>query len=291
MIKISSFLNGKNLCNIFASTIVEKINELSPDAKTQISVINVGSFFIVKGQTSSEVLVNPSKILSEIYNKYDSNLSKTVRVIDTILYNNSFELDYLHIEFNESLKERKLTSLLTERCNQLQKKGLYLNLEVDPINNILYYDLDFNKDYNSTMIESLFSDFNCIKDDFSQKIFISDEFYGLSNDGIKNYHYLIRKISYNLLERGFANNLIIQISSDKKLLDIDVENINLNINGKLTVFKDSLESLVLDTFKFGLNDLSNSFKSVNYDVIDSFINQIVPKIWENTLGTGDLMFL
>jgi hypothetical protein len=290
MIKISSFLNGKNLCNIFASAIVEKINELSPDAKTQISVTDAGSFFIVKGQTSSEVLVNPSNILSEIYNKYDGELSKTVRVIDTIFYNKSFELDFLHLEFNESIKERKLTSLLTERCNQLQKKGLYLNLEVDPINNILYYDLDFNKEHNSTMIESLFSDFNCIKDDFSQKIFISDEFYGLSNDGIKFYHYLIRKISYNLLLRGFSNESRISITSDKKIEYLNSENINLILNGNFILSKDMLKSLILDNFEFRIDNLRNHFTN-ELDVVDYFINPEKSKVWENFIGTSDLILI
>jgi hypothetical protein len=280
MIRISSFLNGKNLCNIFASTIVEKINELSPDAKTQISVINVGSFFIVKGQTSSEVLVNPSNILSEIYGKYDSNLSKTVRVIDTILYNKSPELNYVHLEFSESKKELKLISLLTEKCNQLQKEGIYLNLDLDIINNILYYDLDHNKEYNSTIIESLFSDFSCVKNDFSQRIFVSDEMYGLSNDGIKFYHYLIRKISYNLLMRGFSNNVKISISSDKKLNELNSENINLTLDGSFILPKNNLESLILDNFEFELTKLESHFE-----------NSYEDKVWENFVGTGDLILI
>jgi hypothetical protein len=278
MIKISSFLNGKNLCNIFANSIVEKINELSPNAKTQISVINVGSFFIVKGQTSSEVLVNPSNILSEIYGKYDSNLSKTVRVIDTILYNKSPELNYVHLEFSESTKERKLISLLTEKCDQLQKEGIYLNLEVK--NNTIYYDLDHNKEHNSTLIENLFSEFTCIKDDFSQRIFVSDEMYGLSNDGIKFYHYLIRKISYNLLMRGFSNNVKISISSDKKLNELNSENINLTLDGSFILPKNNLESLILDNFEFELTKLESHFE-----------NSYEDKSWENFVGTGDLILI
>lgn len=278
MIKISSFLNGKNLCNIFANSIVEKINELSPDAKTQISVINVGSFFIVKGQTSSEVLVNPSNILSEIYGKYDNNLSKTVRVIDTILYNKSPELNYVHLEFSESTKERKIKSQLTEKCNQLQKEGIYLNLEVK--NNTIYYDLDHNKEHNSTIIESLFSEFICIKDDFSQRIFVSDEMYGLSKDGIKFYHYLIRKISYNLLMRGVSNNIKISINSDKKLNELNSENINLDLDGNFILNKSNLESLILDNFDFELAKLESHFG-----------NSYEDRSWENFVGTGDLILI
>ena len=47
--KYYNFLDGENLCNIFASLIVNKINESFPNANTEISVINVRNFFIIKG--------------------------------------------------------------------------------------------------------------------------------------------------------------------------------------------------------------------------------------------------
>ena len=66
MIEVSSFLSGKNLCNIFADLVVKKINEVTPDAKTQITVINVRNFFIVKGVTTSDSVINLSDILRKI---------------------------------------------------------------------------------------------------------------------------------------------------------------------------------------------------------------------------------
>ena len=97
MIEVSSFLSGKNLCNIFADLIVKEINKVSPDAITEIKVINVRSFFIVKGFTSSEKIVNLSDILSDLYQSYDENLVKTVRVFDTIIYNKKIDSKYFSI--------------------------------------------------------------------------------------------------------------------------------------------------------------------------------------------------
>ena len=48
MVEVYNFLDGKHLCNIFASLIVNKINESFPEANTKISVINVRNLFGVK---------------------------------------------------------------------------------------------------------------------------------------------------------------------------------------------------------------------------------------------------
>ena len=71
MIEVSSFLSGKNLCNIFADLIVKKINEEFPDAKTQISVINVRNFFIVKGTTTYNEVINLAELFQNYLKKYD----------------------------------------------------------------------------------------------------------------------------------------------------------------------------------------------------------------------------
>ena len=54
--------------------IVKEINKVSPDAITEIKVINVRSFFIVKGFTTSKNVINVSDILTELYQQYDENL-------------------------------------------------------------------------------------------------------------------------------------------------------------------------------------------------------------------------
>ena len=65
-IEFYNFLDGKNLCNIFANLIVKEINTIIPDSKTDISVINVRNFFIVKGTTTFNEVIN----LAELFQNF-----------------------------------------------------------------------------------------------------------------------------------------------------------------------------------------------------------------------------
>ena len=284
MIEVSSFLTNKSLCNIFADKIVKKISEVTPNAKTQITVLNVRSFFIVRGYTSSEVVVNVSDILSEIYEKYESELVKTVRVVDTILYNKTTD-EKLKVSHKENRVTNKVINELEKTCNLLQKEGFYISIKVDGDN--LYYDFEHEVDFDPTYINHKFENYNCIKDDFSNEIYVSDAIYGLSNDSYKYYHIILRKISYNLLNRGFTSDVCLNINSNLDLKNINSDNINLSIGNSGIIKKETLESLILDNFNFDLDSLSNEFdlSSFGYNVGDE------TTIWENYRGTKDFIFL
>ena len=286
MIEVSSFLSGKNLCNIFADLVVKKINEVTPDAKTQITVINVRNFFIVKGVTTSDSVINLSDILSGIYEKYDSELLNKVRVIDTILYNKEFDLN-LNINFSEDKKNKSLISNLYKTCNDLQNEGFYITIKLN--NGILFYDFEHEKDFDPSYIKEKFPTYTCIKDDFSQDIYTSEEIYGLSNNGIKYYHFLIRKISYNLLSRDFSKITDISISSELKLNDVDAENINLKLNNKSITDNSVLESLILDNFNFDISKLEKEVDFNDFDVLKSISESSY--LWENFTGTKDFILL
>lgn len=288
MIEVSSFLSGKNLCNIFADLIVKEINKVSPDAITEIIVINVRSFFIVRGFTSSENIVNLSDILSDLYQGYDENLVKTVRVIDTITYNKKIN-GKLNISINHDKKSKKVESDLRVICNRLQKEGYYLNLKVH--DKKLFYDFENVVEYDHEYITSKFNGYNCIKDDFSNEIYYSDLIYGLSDNDEKYYHFLLNKISFNLMNRGFSNKLNLLISSENNIEDIDSENINLSVTNKTTINSEKIESLILDNFSFKLSDIKKEFDLSDFD-LTSYLTEVgyVPT-WENYEGTRDLMFL
>jgi len=288
MIEVSSFLSGKNLCNIFADLIVKEINKVSPDAITEIKVINVRSFFIVKGFTSSEKIVNVSDILSDLYQGYDENLVKTVRVIDVIIYNKKIDRK-LNINIQNNNQTKKIEVNLLVICNKLQKEGYYLNLKVHDKN--LFYDFEHSVEYVHEYICSNFKGYNCIKDDFSNDVYASDLIYGLSDNYEKYYHFLLNKISFNLLSRGFSTSLNLSISSNNNLEDIDSDNINLSIHNKTTINNEKLESLILDIFSFKLSDIKNEFNLSDFDLIDSLTETDYVTCWENYNGTKDLMFL
>ena len=288
MIEVSSFLSGKNLCNIFADLIVKEINKLSPDAKTQIKVINVRSFFIVKGFTTSKNVINVSDILTELYQQYDENLIKTVRVIDTIIYDKTFDTK-LNLGVNESKKSKKIEKDLREICNRLQKEGFYLNLKI--YENNLLYDFERPSEFDHDYISSNFTEYNCIKDDFSNDVYYSDLMYGMSDNYEKYYYFLLNKISHNLLNRGFSESLNVSVFSEKEIEDVDSENIYFSILNKTTVNKEKLESLVLDNFSFKLSDLQNEFNLNEFDVVSNLTEVVYEPIWENYNNTRDLMFL
>jgi len=288
MIEVSSFLSGKNLCNIFADLIVKEINELSPDAITEIIVINVRSFFIVRGFTSSENIVNISNILSDLYQGYDENLVKSVRVIDTIIYNKKID-GKLNININYDKKSKRVESELRVICNELQKEGYYLNLKVHDKN--LFYDFENVVEYNHEYISSKFNGYNCIKDDFSNNIYFSDLIYGLSNNDEKYYHFLLNKISFNLLSRGFSNKLNLLVSSENNYEDIDSQNINLSVTNKTTINSEKLESLILDNFSFELSEIKEEFDLSEFDLLSYLTDMKYSPCWENYIGTRDLMFL
>lgn len=288
MIEVSSFLSGKNLCNILANSIVKKINELSPDAITQIKVINVRSFFIVKGTTSSSNLVNVSEILSDIYKKYDEKLVKTVRVIDTILYNVLHD-GKLNIELEQVLTNDGIEKNLKVVCDKLQSEGLYINLKIH--DNNLYYDFEHKVDYNSEKISSLFPQYTCIKDDFSNEIYTSDKIYGLSNTNEKYYHLILKKISFNLLSRSFSKKVKLQISSNEDYSKINSENIKISLDSKTILHKEKLLSMLLDVFNFELGSLKKEFDLSSYEMDLITIDNNHTPIWENYNGTKDLMFL
>ena len=288
MIEVSSFLSGKNLCNIFADLIVKEINKVSPDAITEIKVINVRGFFIIKGFTSSEKIVNISDILSDLYQSYDENLIKTVRVIDTIIYNKKIDRK-LNITINHNKKSKKIESELRVICNGLQKEGYYLNLKVHDKN--LFYDFENSVECGHDYISSNFKDYNCIKDDFSNDVYISDLVYGLSDNGEKYYHFLLNKISFNLLSRGFSSDLNLLITSENNIDDVDSENITISVINKTTINKEKLESLILDNFSFKLSDIKNEFDLSEFNLLYNLTEvNYVPR-WENYQGTMDLMFL
>ena len=288
MIEVSSFLSGKNLCNIFADLIVKEINKVSPDAITEIKVINVRSFFIVKGFTSSEKIVNVSDILSDLYQGYDENLVKTVRVIDVIIYNKKIDRK-LNINVQNSNQTKKIKDDLLVICNKLQKEGYYLNLKVH--NKNLFYDFENAVGYDHDYISSNFKDYNCVKDDFSNDVYISDLVYGLSDNGEKYYHFLLNKISFNLLSRGFSSDLNLLITSENNIDDVDSENITISVINKTTINKEKLESLILDNFSFKLSDIKNEFDLSEFNLLYNLTEvNYVPR-WENYQGTMDLMFL
>jgi hypothetical protein len=289
--KYYNFLDGSNLCNIFASLVVNKINESFPNAKTEISVVNVRNFFIVRGKSSSDKPLMIADIFQEFVSIYDKELSKTIRVIDIIHYGVEFtdELVSVNYHLNKTFNGNSID--IQSFINSHAKNGTYFNMELDKINDIIYYDcLNEDEETIVTILKEKFKSSTLFKSNFSQEIYYSEKFYGLSNNGEKLYHMLIKHIFENISMVGITKELDIKIVSDVNISEIDNENIKLYIYNNNHIVKTSwLESLILDVFPFTENELSSIYLSSEINHIDDIINGEVNSPWKKLNMINDLI--
>lgn len=284
-----NFLDGKNLCNIFASLIVKKINESVPNAKTEISVINVRNFFIVKGKTSSDKPLMVADIFQEFTSKYSEDLSKTIRVIDIINYTTDPEYDSMDIDYQ--LKKDYNDFNIQKFVNSFVDKNIYFNLKLDDVNLSIYYDcLSEKNDDVVHILKSKFSDYKLFKSDFSQETYISEKFYGLSNNNEKLYHMALKHIFHNISMVGITKELNVKLTSENEISSIDNENINLFIYNDNHIVKTPwLTSLILDVFPFTVSELTELYLTSEIDYIEDIINDDDNAPWKKLNMVGDLI--
>lgn len=271
---VYNFLDGNNLCNIFANLIVNKISELVPDSKTEITVVNVRNFFVVMGKTTSDVLINIAEIFQSFLNDYDEELSKKVRVFDIITYNSEIE----NIPLSMTLKRKKLVEgkkIEVQRIlNEFAKNKLYFNIKMDSDFKIIYYDC--NTEQISEVIKILekeFPDFSLVKSDFSTEVYTSEKFYGTTSHNDKLYYLLLEHITNHLFMLGISSDTHIELSTDLNINELNNENINLSLqNGKYIVKTEWLESLLLDVFPFDRASLQEVFND-SENLIDYVMNR------------------
>jgi hypothetical protein len=260
-IEFYNFLDGKNLCNLFANLIVKKFTELSPDVKTNITVINVRNFFIVKGTTTYNETINLAEIFQDYLKTYDSNLSEKIRVIDSILYNDLIEESPINIHNVFVKSQDKKINELQKLINPYTIEKIYFNLKLQETTKHLYYDCNINQ--LSTVINILkehFSEYTLIKSDFTQETYTSDPIYGMSN---RYYYSLLLSIKTHLFNLGISKSLDISLYTDMKIEDMDNLNVNFVLNNNNHIVKTEwLESLVLDVFPFTSYELTKTFNDI-----------------------------
>ena len=291
--EVYNFLDGKNLCNIFASIVVNKINETFPNAKTEITVINVRNFFTIKGRTNSDQVLIISDLFQDFMNKYDEELSNSIRVIDTILYNFDFTSSPINISYDSNKKISKEKLLNQNFVNSHIKDKLYFNLKIEGLKNLLYFDCSTeNSNKIFSILKSEYLDYQLVKGDFSQEIYVSDRYYGLSNNGEKLYHMLLRYISYHFLTLGISKELNIKLMSSVNIEDMDNNNTELIITNDNHIVKTKwLESLILDIFPFTQKELKGSFDLTSYNSIDEIILSENSLPWEKLDRVKDIVLI
>jgi frataxin-like iron-binding protein CyaY len=262
-IEFYNFLDGKNLCNIFANLIVKEINNKLPDAKTDISVINVRNFFIVKGTTTYNEVINLAELFQNYLKKYDTELSNKVRVIDSILYNKVVDQEPLNLKEVFIKSQEKKYQSLQQKLNKYTEEKVYFNFKLQERTNHVYYDCSSEQlSTVITILEEQFPEYVLVKSDFSQEIYISDKVYGLSNNN-RLYHFLLWSIKNHIFELGISKKLDVSLYSDVNINEMNNLTVNFVLHNDNHIVKTEwLESLVLDVFPFDVESLNTKFGDI-----------------------------
>lgn len=258
--EIYNYLDGKNICNIFANLIVNKIHSEVPDAKTEITVNNVRNFFIVKGSTSYDKTIDLSELLREFYTKHYPSKVNDVRVFDLIIYNKEIELCSVNTNISSNKKYDKKFNELQNFVNSNVNKNILFNIKYNESSNVIYYDCkDENISQVITILENYFKETTLLKVDMSNECFISDRIYGLSPN-MRLYDILLINIKNHVLKLGLGENFNCNLNSIKLPQDIENDDMMITLNNNSFKVKNEwLESLILDVFPFELNELNTVF--------------------------------
>lgn len=288
-----NFLDGNNLCNVFATLLVQKIENEVPDAKTEITVLNVRNFFLVKGKTTSTEVLNVADIFSDFLIKYSKEMSEKVRVIDLISYGEKIEKNnyVLNLSFNKVELTNKFEG--EKFVNSLINENIFLNIKVNHKDKTVLYGCENCVDeYVKQIISVYVNGYDIYPSDFSDEIYISDKYYGLSKTPEKYYICLLRNVAYHLFSTCVSKHLDFEIVFDIPHDDINSENIKLSITNNDHITKKSwLESLILDIFPMDLKSLQSNYV-INYqDDIDYIITSESPQPWLNLNMAKDIILL
>ena len=278
-IEVYNFLDGKNLCNIFASLLVDKINELIPNSNTELKVINVRNFFIVRGFTTSDQIINCASIFQNYVNQHDIEMSKTIKVIDLILYNVDLSDEVLNLSISSDKYVESSKISIEGFLNGFIKKDTRMNIKMVD-GNVLFDHSSDKEDDLIQIIQKEFGDKKITRSDFSKEIYISDDFFGMSNNSKKYYLILLEYIKNHLFKKSISSSIQIKLFAEN-INSVNNENCSLRVvGGKHIVNTEWLESLILDVFPFELTELKNKFDLKKLDYSENIENGNIGFPWE-----------
>jgi len=261
--EVYNFLDGNNLCNIFANLLVNKYEELSPNSKTEIKVINLRNFFVVRGVTSCEEVCNITELFQNFVSKFKSEITQDIRVINLMTHNPDFDFKTINISHSSDVHINNQTSEFTEFVNSFSSNNIYFNLKINTVTKHILYDcVDDSTAKVIDILENKFKDFQLLKYDMSNEIYFSDSFYGKSKTS-RVYDILLKDVENHIFTLGLGKNFICNLSSSTDIKEIENINVSLNIlNDNYIVNNYWLESLILDVFPFDNESLIENYKEL-----------------------------
>lgn len=272
-----TLLYGKNLCNILAVKVINTFNDLDKNHFTEIKIVNLGQFLVIKGITTIQTSVNYSELFSSyIMDKF--NLKMTFNIIDLVEYNSTHKLNMVDINITI-----KTDDLLTPPMS-LNSNGFY---HIDTNKQLIKYS-------NSSLLDELLSyaeykdyDGLYVKD---TSVYVSDDLFGMSLLPNKLYIIFLRYISHNIFEKQLCKDLTFSLFYTGKIEELNWENIEFNVSSNSSIVSDKwLNSLILDIFDFNYFNIKKHLSLDEYD----FFNEITFKdrCWEKNDNVSEIILL
>jgi hypothetical protein len=270
---------GENLGNLFLNEIIKEYDNIDTSHKTNLELIDVTQFIILKGKTSISNPINYSKLFRN-YMESKIGVENNYSIIDLIEYGSS-------INYKDVIVKSVFDS------NSLYPNRLFLDSHqqgeyvIDDIQNIIY-----------TTSESLYSKI-LLEGDYSQyinkrlknnKSFICDKFYGMSLSPLKIYETYLKYISHNLFEKQLCKDISYNLYYEGDINKLNWETMSFVIDSNsLVVNKEWVKSLILDLFDFNINHVKKHLSLDKYD----FENDItgVSPCWKVRDRTSEMVLL
>jgi hypothetical protein len=265
-IEINNLLDGKRLCNTLASILVNKFEEVTPGCKTELTVFNHRSFFIVNGFTTSKQTVNILESFRNYLSEFKDSRYETVKVIDIINFVDVLKTNPINLNFTFDKLSKKVEKSLLGFVNNFFDSGVKINLKFDYDNKIILFNSDSDNNVLSNVLRLNYPNYKLIEFNFENLDYHSERKYGLSNGIEKYYSFLGDYISNHIFAKSLSDNLSFSIYSDELYSNIDSENIIFKINNDNHVVKTEwMESMILDIFPFDEKSLSDTFGNKNIE--------------------------
>ena len=219
-------VGGRNfIANLLADFIIEKLGEHN---SSQIKVIDVENFFIIKGKTSSKEVLNLSDITAEFEKKYTELLNdyKICNTIDLIQYDSDLT----------DMKTLSFTFFNTENCSYSYKQIKS------------HIDSDSNFDIDSTN--------NKISD--TEMVFVSELPHGFSLNQGRLLYYFMKKIFYSLP----PSYPMVSLKMDINILEEDFIQVFDNFSQSN---EEVIQSAILDCVDLNLEKMEKIIGKIDYE--------------------------
>ena len=254
--------NSKSgLINKFADFIVKNTDETS---STIIEVIYLGGFFVIKGVTESDKVLNLQEIRNNFVQKYNYLLSahgiNNINYIDIIEYSSK---DVNYDSFSKFYKS-ETPRFHSEVINYVKTNNLDLSEETIDFDCRVLKNTSTKREFN---FNNEISNLNSLS--------LKSEFphgYNLKSGRLKYYYseYIVNQIISTIN----CNQIFIKFNSDKDIRD----DLQIRLISDSYYSEEIIKSLVLDVFDFNLTKFKNDYL-IELDLEFEIENQLLPSKW------------